>query len=156
LDAIVPRSLGRADADEAAEVIRAAFAAQSRAGGPPSALRETASSVAANIEAGCGIRASSGGALVALALWRVEGGALHVGRVAALPARRGRGLRRALMAACEAAAKGRGLERMTSRVRLELPKNERLFERFGFERRELAVHEGFDSPTQAVMEKSLA
>ncbi len=45
---------------------------------------------------------------------------------------------------------------MTLRVRLELPENERLFERFGFERRELGAHEGFDAPTQAVMEKSLA
>ena len=45
---------------------------------------------------------------------------------------------------------------MTLRVRLELPENERLFERFGFERRALDAHDGFDKPTQAVMEKMLA
>ena len=38
-------------------------------------------------------------------------------------------------------------------IRLELPENERLFERFGFTRCGLDTHEGFDEPTTAVMEK---
>jgi hypothetical protein len=40
-------------------------------------------------------------------------------------------------------------------VRIELPENERLFERAGFERRGLDAHEGFGVPTQAVMGKNL-
>ena len=155
--AIAYRPLRSADADEAADVIRAAFAAQPRPTRPPSsALRETAAAVAAKIEGGGAIGASFGGRLVALALWRIDEGALEVGRVSVLPAWRGRGPGRALMAECEAEAKGRGVSRMTLRVRLELPEHAQLFERLGFERRELAAHEGFEAPTQAVMEKSLA
>ena len=45
---------------------------------------------------------------------------------------------------------------MTLKTRLELPENERLFERCGFARRELEAHPGFEAPTIAVMEKVLA
>jgi hypothetical protein len=41
-------------------------------------------------------------------------------------------------------------------ARAELPENGRLFERYGFSRREVEVHPGFDAPTTAVMEKVLA
>ena len=151
------RALGVGDASEAADVIRAAFAAQSRATNPPSsALSETGSSVAAKIQAGGGFGAFAGGALVATALWQVDEDALHIGRVSVLPAWRGRGLSLRLTRACEAAARGRGLMRMTLKVRLELPENERLFERFGFRRRRIEAHPGFDRPTTAAMEKRLS
>ncbi len=157
MDEISFRPLSRADADEAARVVRAAFAAQPRSTKPPSsALRETAGTVAAKIAAGGGIGAFAGGALIAAILWEIKAGALHVGRVSVGPAWRGCGLAGALIKACESEARQAGLARMTLRVRLELPENERLFERFGFERRELDAHEGFDKPTQAVMEKLLA
>jgi hypothetical protein len=45
---------------------------------------------------------------------------------------------------------------MTLKTRLELPENERLFERCGFARREVEAHAGFEAPTTAVMEKVLA
>ena len=63
---------------------------------------------------------------------------------------------RPLIDACEAEARRRGLERMTLKTRLELPENERLFERFGFARRDVEAHPGFDAPTTVVMEKALA
>ena len=50
----------------------------------------------------------------------------------------------------------RGASRMRLRVRLALPENERLFERFGFARRSLEAHESFDAPMSAVMEKQLS
>jgi GNAT superfamily N-acetyltransferase len=157
MDEISFRSLGRADADEAARLIRTAFAAQPRPTRPPSsALRETAETIAARIAAGGGVGAFAGGALVAAALWEAKGDALHVARVSVLPAWRGRGLARSLIAACEEEAKRRAIERMTLKTRLELPENERLFERCGFVRRELEAHEGFDKPTTALMEKRLA
>jgi GNAT superfamily N-acetyltransferase len=157
MDEISFRPLNLTDADETARVIRAAFAAQPRSTEPPSsALKETAGTVATKIAAGGGIGAFASGALVAAVLWEIKAGALHVGRVSVAPAWRGRSLAGALIAACESEAKRRGLMRMTLRVRLELPENERLFERFGFERRELDAHDGFDKPTQAVMEKRLA
>jgi GNAT superfamily N-acetyltransferase len=157
MDEISFRPLSRADADETAGVIRAAFAAQPRPTEPPSsALRETAGTVSAKIAAGGGIGAFASGALVAAILWEIKAGGLHVGRVSVVPVWRGRGLAGALIKACESEAKRRALARMTLRVRLELPENERLFERFGFERRAVDAHEGFDQPTQAVKEKLLA
>lgn len=150
------RPLGVADATEAAEVVRAAFSAQSRATRPPSsALSETAGSIAAKIATG-GVGAFRDGSLVAVVLWQIEGDALHIWRVSVLPPFRGRGLARRLMATSEAAARACGARRMRLKVRLELPENERLFERFGFTRCGLDTHEGFDEPTTAVMEKRLS
>jgi GNAT superfamily N-acetyltransferase len=157
MDEISFRALCPADADDAARVIRAAFAAQPRSTEPPSsALRETAETIAAKIAAGGGTGAFTDGALVGAILWEIKAGALHVGRVSVVPAWRGRGLAGALIAACESEARRGGLGRMTLRVRLQLPENERLFKRMGFERRAVDAHDGFEQPTQAVMEKRLA
>jgi GNAT superfamily N-acetyltransferase len=151
------RALGAADTGEAAEVIRAAFSAQSRPTRPSSsALRETTESIAAKIAAGGGAGAFQGGRLVAVVLWQIDGDALHVGRVSVLPPFRRRGLTRRLIEACEEAARERDVRCMRLRVRLALPENERLFERFGFVRRGLEAHEGFDAPTTAVMEKRIS
>jgi GNAT superfamily N-acetyltransferase len=156
-DAPALRPLTTADATEAAEVIRTAFAAQSRPTSPPSsALLETSEGVAAKIAAGGGFGAFEAGALIAAALWRIDGDALHVARVSVALQRRGRGVARSLIAACENEARERGIRRMTLKTRLELPENERLFERCGFARREVEAHAGFEGPTTAVMEKVLA
>lgn len=153
---MILRPLTVADAGEAAEVIRTAFAAQSRPTRPPSsALRETAQAVAAKIAAGGGFGVFEAGALVAVALWSVNGDALHVARVSVAPKARGRGLVRSLIAACETEASRRSVKRMTLKTRLELPENERLFGRFGFARLKVEAHPGFEAPTTAVMEKVL-
>jgi GNAT superfamily N-acetyltransferase len=153
---LVLRSLTLADADKAAEVIRTAFAAQSRPTSPPSsALLETGQLIAAKIAAGGGFGAFDGGALIAIALWSINGDALHVARVSVAPRARGRGIARSLIAACEAKASALGFRRMTLKTRLELPENERLFEHCGFARREVEAHPGFEGPTTAVMEKIL-
>jgi len=157
-DDVALRPLAIADAEAAARVIRTAFAAQRRATRPPSsALRETAEAVAAKIAAGGGFGALADGGLVAVALWQVvDGDALMIARVCVLPAWRGRALSQRLVAACEAEARERGFRRARLRVRLELPENERLFARMGFERREVEAHAGFDAPTVAVLEKRLS
>ncbi len=144
------------DAGEAAELIRTAFADQSRPTRPPSsALRETAEAIAAKIAAGGGFGVFEAGALFAAVLWHIDGDALHVARVSVALTRRGRGIVRSLIAACEAEASCRGVRRMTLKTRLELPENERLFERFGFVRLKVEAHPGFEAPTTAVMEKVL-
>ena len=154
---MVLRPLTISDAAVAAEVIRAAFAAQPRPTHPPSsALRESAASIAEKIETGGGFGAWVEERLAGLALWQVAGDALHVARVSVLPEWRGEGLSRRLLEACEDTARARGLPRMTLRVRLALPENERLFERLGFRRVGVETHEGFDAPTVAVMEKRLS
>jgi GNAT superfamily N-acetyltransferase len=155
-DAVIVCALTIADAEGAAEVIRAAFAAQSRATTPPSsALRETTEAIAAKIAAGGGFGALEQGQLVAAALWQGDGDVMLIGRVSVLPEARGRGLSRRLIAACEAVARARSLLRMRLRARLELPENERLFSRMGFQRLHVEAHAGFEAPTVAVMEKRL-
>ncbi len=157
VDATLLRSLVVSDAEAASQVIRSAFADQLRPTRPPSsALRETAASIAGKIEAGGGVGAWAEARLVGLALWQVAGDSLHIARVSILPERRSEGLSRRLLGMCEDAARARGLSRMTLRVRLELPENERLFERFGFRRVRVEAHEGFDRPTTSVMEKRLS
>jgi GNAT superfamily N-acetyltransferase len=151
---MVLRPLTTADADDVAEIIRTAFAAQSRPTRPPSsALLETGQSIAAKIAEGGGFGVFEAGALVAAVLWSINGDAVHVARVSVAPRARGRGIARSLIAACEKEARERGLWRMTLKTRLELPENERLFERYGFARREIEAHPGFEAPTTAVMEK---
>ena len=105
---LVLRPLTNADAGEAAELIRAAFAAQNRQTTPPSsALLESGPSIAAKI--------------------------MPEGRLVL----------------------GKHSGRHALKARLELPENERLFERCGFARREVEAHPGFETPTTAVMEKVL-
>jgi GNAT superfamily N-acetyltransferase len=153
---MVVRPLTAADAGKAAEFIRTAFSVQNRQTTPPSsALLETGPSVAAKIAAGGGFGVFEGGALIAAVLWSLNDDALHVARVSVAPRARGRGLARSLIAECETEAMRRGAGRMTLKTRLELPENERLFERCGFARREVEAHPGFETPTTAVMEKVL-
>ena len=152
---MILRPLTNADAGEAAEVILAAFAAQNRQINPPSsALFGTGLSIAAKIAAGGGFGAFEPGALIAAVLWSLDSDALHIARVSVAPEARGRGFVRLLIAACETEARRRGVRRMTTlKTRLELPENERLFERCGFARREVEAHPGFETSTTAVMEK---
>ena len=152
---IQPLTIG--DAAAAARLIREAFAAQSRATDPPSsALGETTASVSAKLAEGGGAGAEADGALVGVVLWAEKHGALHIGRVSALPAWRGQGIARALLAAGEAEARRRGLARMTLRVRLTLGENQRLFAGFGFAPAGQGAHPGYSEPTFLVMEKRLA
>ena len=152
----VLRPLTNADAGGAAELIRTAFAAQNRLTNPPwSALLETGPSIAAKIAAGGGFGVFEDGALIAAVLWSLKDDALHIARVSVAPRARGRGFARSLIAACETEARRRGAGGMTLKTRLELPENERLFERCSFARREVETHPGFETPTMAVMEKIL-
>jgi ribosomal protein S18 acetylase RimI-like enzyme len=153
---MILRPLTTADAGEAAELVRTAFAAQGRPTNPPSsALRETTEAIAGKIATGGGFGVFEAGALIAAVLWSLNGDALHVARVSIAPKARGRRLVRSLIAACEAEASRRGVRRMTLKTRLELPENERLFERFGFARLKVEAHPGFEAPTTVVMERVL-
>jgi GNAT superfamily N-acetyltransferase len=151
---IRPLTIG--DAAAAASLIREAFAAQSRATDPPSgALGETTASVAAKLAEGGGAGAEAAGALVGVVLWAEKNGALHIGRLSAPPAWRGRGIARALLMASEAEARRRGLTRMSLRVRLALGENQRLFADFGFAPAGEGAHPGYAEPTFLAMEKRL-
>jgi predicted N-acetyltransferase YhbS len=151
------RPLGPADAAPAAALIRAAFAAQSVKTDPaPSALRETAESVAAHLTEGGGAALEAGGALIGVVLWAERDGGLYLGRLAVAPAWRSRGAARALIAASETEARRRALPRLHLRVRLALTDNRRLFAACGFRPVREGAHPGYAAPTFVVMEKPIA
>jgi predicted N-acetyltransferase YhbS len=150
------RALRAEDAAAAAEVIREAFAAQSVATDPPSsALRETATSVAAHLEKGGGAAFEADARLVGLVLWAERDGGLYLGRLAVLPAWRGRGAARALIGAGETEARRRALLRLHVRVRIALDENRRLFAACGFVATKQGAHPGYAEPTYVAMEKAL-
>jgi predicted N-acetyltransferase YhbS len=152
------RALSPEDADDAAALIRAAFAAQpAPTDPPPSALRDTADSVRARLVAGGGFGAEArgGGGLVGVVLWASEDGGLYLGRLAVSPAWRRRGVARALVGAAKAEARARRLPRLLLGARLVLAENRRLFAGLGFRETALEAHPGYDAPTSVRMEKTL-
>jgi len=62
-----------------------------------------------------------------------DGSHLYVGRLAVLPAYRGRGIASRMLAWCEARAATLGLPEVQLGVRLQLPRNQALYERLGYE-----------------------
>lgn len=140
-----------------AEVIREAFASLSVDIAPlPSALRETAASVAGQIAEGGGMVAEAGRRIVGAVIWRPEAAGLYVGRLAVPPAWRGRGIARALLAAAEEEARRRDLPGLHLGTRLALEDNRRLFQGQGFVETSRHAHEGFSAPTWVRMEKRFA
>ncbi len=150
------RALRVEDAGAAAGLIREAFAAQSVATDPPSsALRETATSVAAHLTEGGGATLEAGGDLIGLVLWAERDNGLYLGRLAVRPSWRGRGAARALIAAGETEARRLALPRLHLRVRLALDENRRLFSACGFVPTRQGAHPGYAEATYLVMEKAL-
>lgn len=151
------RPLRPEDAAAVLAVIHAAFAAQEVATVPPSgALRETTGSIGAAIAAGGGAGIEEDGRLVAVVLWKEAEGGLYFGRMGVLPARRGLGLARALIAAAEAEARRRGVGRVHVGVRLSLPGNRRLFEACGYREFRRPFNEAYGAVVSADLEKALA
>jgi predicted N-acetyltransferase YhbS len=154
----VLRPLGPADAEEAAALIRSAFASQSVATDPPpSAARETARSVAASLErpGEGGIGAWMGRTLAGCVLWQVQPRGLYLGRLSVAPAWRRRGLAPALVEAAAAEARRRELPRLLLSTRLVLADNRRLFARCGFVETAQHAHPGYAHPTFVDMERVL-
>jgi GNAT superfamily N-acetyltransferase len=148
--------LTSADAPAAVATIHAAFAAQSVATDPPSAaLRETVSSIAADIAGGGGAGVPDGAGFAAVMLWREKEGGLYLGRLAVRPEWRRRGLARLLIAAAETEARRLGLPRLHLGTRLVLADNRALFAACGFTEAGLTTHPGYAAPTSVVMEKWL-
>jgi GNAT superfamily N-acetyltransferase len=80
---------------------------------------------------------------------------LHVGRVAVVPAWRGRGVATALMGWLEEFAASRGLSEIRLAVRLTLPRNEAFYRRLGYRQTgRLETREGF-GPIALWMSKRL-
>lgn len=150
------RRLSAADAEDAAALIRLAFAHQPVATDPPpSALGETATNIAALLQAGGGAGIEDAGRLAALVLWQAKPPGLHLARLAVHPAQRRRGLARALVAAAEAAARADGHAVLWLSTRLVLADNRRLFAACGFTEGARHAHPGYAAPTFVDMAKRL-
>ena len=89
------------------------------------------------------------------ALWTEQDGGLYLGRLAVLPAWRGRGVAKALVAAAEGAARRLALPRTHLSTRLVLLDNRRLFAGCGFVETACHAHPGYAEPTFVNMEKRL-
>ncbi len=100
---------------------------------PPSgALNEPLDDVAARFRAGPILLAQAGGELVGSLYCALKEGGLYLTRMAVRPDRQKQGVGRARFAAGEAEARRLGAQRLTLRVRTNLPENRAYFERAGF------------------------
>jgi predicted N-acetyltransferase YhbS len=150
------RAMTAADCTAVAALIRSAFAAQVVRTDPlPSALRETADSVAAHLAAGGGAVACVDDRIVGSVLWEPKDGGLYLERLAIDPDWRRQGFARALVAATEAAARAGGHARIHLGTRLVLVDNRRLFASCGFVEIAQHAHPGYAAPTWVEMEKRL-
>jgi ribosomal protein S18 acetylase RimI-like enzyme len=100
---------------------------------PSSALDETLEDTRQAIDAGGAALAWLGDAAVGSARYLPRPDYLYVGRLAVLPAYRGRGIAAALMTALEDQARHLGLPEVRVEVRLSLPGNVAFFRRLGFQ-----------------------
>ncbi len=154
----VVRLDGPARLPEALAVIHGAFGEYRDTLEPPSAaLSETVASLGRRLAAGAVFLAENpvGGAVGAVCA-ETRHGTVYLDRLAVLPAARGRGVAAALVAAVEGFAAGAGAGSVSLGVRLALPGNIRMFERFGFAETGRKAHPGFTEPTSADMLKRVA
>lgn len=121
---------------------------------PPSSLKPmTPATLAAKAEEGTLLTLWRGGVLIGCGFATDAGDALYLDKLAILPAHRGRGLLRRMVARAEAIARaaGRDVLRLSSRV--ELTENHAAFAALGFVEVARTAHPGYDRPTSVTFEK---
>ena len=156
-DTLVLRAGTLADAPAIAATIAAAFEQYRGTLVPESgAFGETADNIARQLQGGSGaIVAERNGRVLACVMTETQEGDLYFGRLSVLPAARGLGLARRLIAAVEDDARARGLPGVRLGVRIALPANQKLFHSLGYREISREAHRGFDHPTSINMRKTL-
>ena len=150
------RAAHASEAARIAQVMRAAFGEYRGVIEPPSgALAVDARGVRDLMELGGILACESEGRIVACVFHRTHPDHVYLGRLAVVPAFRGRGLGAHLVAGVEALAVAAGRERVRLGVRLALPRNRAFFERLGYWEVGLDSHEGMTVPTFAWLEKRI-
>ena len=123
---------------------------------PPSgALTRDAAEVRRLMDLGGILVCECDGEIAACVFHRTHADHVYLGRLAVLPACRGRGLGLRLVAAVEALAAAVGRDRVRLGVRLSLPRNREFFERLGYRQVGLDSHTGSTVPTFAWFEKRI-
>ena len=155
---ITVRRAAAHDATTVAQLITAAFAEYRDRLVPPSgALREEAGAIASELTAPdrLGFLAFDHADAAGCVMCKPEGGDLYFGRLAVVPERRGRGIARRLIDAVEGHARAHRYPAVVLAVRIALPENQALFERYGYVEVSRYAHDGFDHPTSIRMRKAL-
>jgi ribosomal protein S18 acetylase RimI-like enzyme len=140
----------RADAVTVHRITQAAYAEYRGLLKPPSGVeRERAADVERALEEGGAVVAWVGDTAVATGRFRAEAEYLHVERLAVLPAHRGQGIARALLAYFEEFARRSNLREVRLEARLSLPRNVALYQAVGYQICSLhAYPEGTDTWAQ--------
>ena len=156
-DTVALRTATAADAPAIAATIAAAFAQYRGRLMPESgAFREMPEAIVRQFAGGAGaIVAERNGTMLGCVMTELLEGDLYFGRLAVLPAARGLGLAKRLIAAVEDDARRRGLPGVRLGVRIALPNNQRLFLSLGYREISREAHPGFDHPTSINMRKPL-
>ncbi|WP_422030131.1 GNAT family N-acetyltransferase [Reyranella sp.] len=156
-DTLVLRAGTTGDAAAIATVIAASFEQYRGRLVPESgAFRETPENIATELGRGVGtIVAERNGQMLGCVLVEEMEGDLYFGRLSVVPAARGQGLSKQLIAAVEAEARRRGLSGVRLGVRIVLTDNQRLFQALGYRETSREAHPGFNHPTSINMRKPL-
>ena len=144
------------DATRVAQVIRASFGEYRGVVQPPSgALALDPAAVRELMASGGFLVCESEGRIVASVYHQTRADHVYLGRLAVLPAFRGRGLGARLVAEVEALAAAAGRDRVRLGVRLALPRNRAFFEALGYRRVGRGSHAGMTAPTFDWLEKRI-
>ncbi len=150
------RTITTEDAALLKDLIQQAFEQYRDRLDPPSGVfTETVEHLVQKIEHGGGFIALADQQAVGAVLYEPLEGGIYLGRLAVLPAYRGKGIGRLLVAAVENAAREQGFEHVWLGVRVVLPENRAMFERMGYHVVEALAHPGYSEPTFFRMSKDL-
>ena len=145
------------EADDLLRVIHAAYAQYEHALDPPSgAHRETTASLMTRLRRGGAAMGRLGSVPVGCVFFEPRGDMLYLGRLAVVPAVRGRGIGGQLVAFVEQEAVAAGLSGITLGVRLQLPQNTAFYTKLGYTISGYGSHPGYAQPTYMTMEKRLS
>jgi ribosomal protein S18 acetylase RimI-like enzyme len=156
MDDLVLREATAADVPAIVAVLHAAFREYDGWLDPPSGVhRETVASIGERMKLAHVALALVGGEVVGCVMYHAEHDHVYFGRLAVLPAHRGRGVGGALIVYVEERARELGRRRVRLGVRIALTELRAPYERMGYRLYEERRHAGYTEPTYVLLEKAL-
>ena len=148
------RAATEADLPPMVDVIRAAFAEyEDRLDPPSSAQRRTVDSTRQELANGSAVVATIEQDLVGCVLYFPKSDHMYLAQLAVLPAYRGHGIARSLLAAVEERTRDAGLPSVQLSVRLQLAELRAAYERLGYRFLRYGTHAGYAAPTYVTLYK---